>query len=67
MRTIENRCCDCAVGAYPCLGSSCPRRKMEVIYCDNCGAEIEDEIPLSVDGNDYCESCFNEIFEEEEE
>lgn len=60
MIKIENHCCDCAVPGYPCLGSSCPRRNVEVHYCDECGAELE-EI-YEVDGEEFCEYCLKEKF-----
>ena len=53
MRKIENHCCGCAVPGYPCMGSSCPNRHVEVFYCDKCGEEIEDY----KDGPELCESC----------
>ena len=68
MVKIENHCCGCAVPAYPCLGSSCPNRRVEVHYCDICGAEIavgeefEDE-----DGRELCDECREETEEEEDE
>ena len=34
MVRIENHCCDCAVPGYPCRGSSCPLRRVEVHYPD---------------------------------
>ena len=40
---IEDRCCDCAVSAYPCLGSRCELRHVEVHYCDMCGSELWDD------------------------
>ena len=67
MRVIEDRCCDCAVGAYPCIGNACPLKNAEVVYCDKCGNEFEEDCIIPVHGNDYCETCFNKIFEEGEE
>ena len=59
MTKIENRCCNCAVGAYPCLGSSCPNRRVEVVYCDFCGCEIGDPRDANqVDGKDACNECY---------
>ena len=61
MKVIENRCCGCASPAYPCLGSSCPLRNVEVYYCDKCGAEL-DKYDVQEEGNNhYCEDCYNEI------
>ena len=60
MIKIENHCCDCAVPGYPCLGSSCPNRHVEVHYCDKCGEEIE-EI-FEADCEELCEECLKEKF-----
>lgn len=57
---IENHCCDCASGSYPCLGSSCPNRNVEVYYCDRCGEQLEDV--YDVDGEDLCEECLKKMF-----
>ena len=37
MVKYENECVDCGL---PCLGSSCPYRRVPHIYCDRCGEEI---------------------------
>ena len=37
MLVERNECCDCATGAYPCLGESCSRRHMPRLACDRCG------------------------------
>ena len=60
MIIIENHCCDCAVPGYPCRGSACPNRRVEVHYCDNCGHELEDI--YDVDGEELCEECLKEMF-----
>jgi hypothetical protein len=62
MVKIENHCCDCATPSYPCRGSSCPLRREEVHYCDECKREIEEREIVHVDGEEYCEDCFNELF-----
>ncbi len=62
MRVIENRCRGCAVPAYPCTAPNCEFFRYDAIYCDKCGEEIE----RPIDGSDYCESCFEEIFGGEE-
>lgn len=61
MIKYENHCCDCAVPAYPCLGSYCPLRKVEVHYCDKCGEEITGDI-YEVDDEELCEECLKERF-----
>ena len=56
MVKIENQCCGCAAPGYPCRGSSCPNRHVEVYYCDECGEELGDEV--YDDGEqELCESC----------
>lgn len=60
MVRYENQCCDCATPSYPCMGASCPLRKVEVHYCDDCGEEL-DEI-YDVDGDELCEECLKEKF-----
>ena len=61
MVRYENRCCDCAVPGYPCLGSSCPNRNVPVYYCDKCDCEIDCDI-YDVDGEELCEDCLKDIF-----
>lgn len=65
MIKFENRCCDCAVAGYPCRGSACPLRCVEVHYCDKCNEELDDIYEL--DGDELCEYCYEEIIEKEEE
>ena len=60
MLRIENHCCNCAVPGYPCIGSACDYRHVEVHYCDKCGEELE-EI-YDVDGEELCEECLKEMF-----
>lgn len=57
----ENRCCDCAVPAYPCLGDSCGLRRYKVLYCDKCESEV-DRL-YKYDGQEICEECLLEEFE----
>ena len=64
MKAIENHCCDCAVPGYPCRGSSCPNRHVEVHYCDICGTELDDI--YDVDGREVCEECLKLMFKREE-
>ncbi len=60
MIRIENRCCDCAVPAYPCRGDYCPLTRVAVHYCDECDAELF-EI-YEVDGAELCEDCLKDKF-----
>ena len=62
MKRIENHCCNCAVPGYPCRGSSCPRRSVEVHYCEECGAELDEGEIIEVDGEEYCAECFEKLY-----
>jgi hypothetical protein len=66
MVVVEDQCCDCAAPGYPCRGSLCPNRHVEVHYCDHCGYEIEDEVH-EVDGEEFCSGCYEKLFENETE
>lgn len=55
MITERNECCDCAVPAYPCLGSSCPNRNVNHLYCDKCGNDVERLYEF--DGKELCGDC----------
>ena len=69
MKRIEDHCCGCAVPGYPCLGPICPRRHVEVTYCDRCDPYHEhplDEV-YEEDGLDLCESCRDELYNDTEE
>lgn len=59
----EDHCCDCAVPGYPCRGSSCPNRRVEVHYCDICGDQLDDI--YEVDGDELCEECLKDKFRKE--
>ena len=63
MVKIENHCVGCAVDAYPCMGSCCPRREVEVHYCDKCGAELDES--FEVDEEELCEDCLKDMFRKE--
>lgn len=55
MKRVENHCCGCAAPGYPCRGSHCPNRRVEVHYCDRCGEEIVE--PFEFEGKELCEYC----------
>lgn len=57
----ENRCCDCAVPAYPCLGDSCSLRHCRVLICDLCGDEVSRLYKYN--DREMCEECLLEQFE----
>lgn len=68
MTVYENECCDCATGAFPCMGNSCPMRNVPHYLCDRCKTEdtlykYDDEV-LCIDcifsgSTEYgeCDSC----------
>lgn len=62
MVRYENHCCDCATPSYPCMGSECPLRRVEVHYCDNpkCREQLGDI--YEVDDGEYCEECLKSMF-----
>lgn len=60
MRVSENHCCDCASPGYPCRGSLCPNRHVEVHYCDRCGEKL-DEV-YEVDGMELCDICRDDVY-----
>ena len=54
-RLVEDRCVGCTSIGLPCIGSSCPNRRVEILVCDECG---EDCATLyKYDNFEYCESC----------
>lgn len=57
----ENRCCGCAVPAYPCLGDSCELRHYRTLYCDKCENEVERLYKYG--GDEICEECLLKEFE----
>lgn len=61
MVKIENQCVGCSSSGLPCLGSTCPNRRVEVYYCDRCGEEIEGDMYYD-EGEDLCEECLKEKF-----
>ena len=62
MLKYENHCCGCSSPAYPCRGSRCPNRRVEVTYCDHCDEAIAPGDIYIVDGEDLCEECLLDMF-----
>ncbi len=60
MIKYEDNCVDCAVPGYPCIGSSCPNRRVPHYYCDECG--FEDTL-YYFDGGQYCLDCIKKNLE----
>ena len=61
MIKYENECCGCATESYPCLGDSCPNRKVPHLLCDRCGEDVEEL--YKVDAEELCEECLKDNFE----
>ena len=51
MKVIENECVSCGL---PCLGNSCPYRKVPHYYCDKCGSETT---LYYFDDKELCQEC----------
>ena len=58
MLVIENDCCSCATGSYPCTGA---HKRVPHLYCDRCNDEVD--VVYDVVGGDICEECLKEMFE----
>jgi hypothetical protein len=63
MVKIENHCVGCTDLGLHCIGSHCRNRNVEVHYCDRCGGEIPDGDINEVDGCEYCDDCYDELYE----
>jgi hypothetical protein len=61
MIKYENECCGCATPNYPCIGESCPNRRVPHRYCDECG---EEDTLYEYDGEELCIECIKERLEE---
>lgn len=61
MKRLEDECVECPP-EMGCLGSSCPNRNVERIYCDICGDEISYDSKRWDPDKDYhlCEDCKEE-------
>lgn len=62
--TYSNECVDCATPGYPCMGSSCPNRRVPHYFCDECGGEFDaDELYQYDEDTMLCEEHLLEKFE----
>ena len=52
MRILENECVGCPPD-IGCIGTACPHRNVERVYCDLCGNDAE----YVVDDEELCEAC----------
>lgn len=57
MKKIENECVRCGL---PCLGYSCPNRRVVRFYCDKCGKETT---LRHYEEQELCADCLIENFE----
>ena len=57
MRTVTDECCGCATGGYPCLGSSCPNRRVPHYFCDRCKEEFDPDELYQYKGEEVCAEC----------
>lgn len=62
MIVYENECVGCAVESYPCMGSSCPRRKVPHFICDRCRDDVEEGDLRDVNGEHLCIECIKKEF-----
>lgn len=53
MVRIENDCCDCASGLYPC--TNCGLKHTKHYYCDICKDEVE--TLYKYDDKELCKYC----------
>lgn len=51
MKKIHNECVNCNL---PCMGDSCPNRKVARYYCDNCERE---DVLYKYEGQELCFEC----------
>lgn len=45
-----------------CEGETCPNRRIEEHYCDECGKKLDDDEIYIVDIDEVCEDCLKKIF-----
>lgn len=50
-----NECVGCAEAGLPCMGRSCPQRRVPHYYCDECGKE---DSLIEYDGMEVCYDCY---------
>ena len=61
MKVYLDECCDCSTPNYPCLGESCPKRRVLHTFCDICDEDIDGDV-YEVEGEHLCEYCLKEKF-----
>lgn len=60
MIKYENQCCQCSTSSYPCVGTSCSKRKVPIFICDECLEETDILYQNENDTNErgFCLECF---------
>ena len=62
MMNYESHCVCCDL---PCM-IGCRLKNVPHYYCDNCGEEVPyDELFYGEGGEEYCQACYDVIYEEE--
>ena len=61
MIKYENECCGCATENYPC-NPWCKRKKVPHFFCDRCRDEYNENELKYINGRQYCDSCFDELY-----
>lgn len=64
MTYYVDNCCGCAAPGYPCMGESCPNRKVPHHQCDECDATDEDTKIYRYDGRELCIKCIENELDE---
>ena len=59
MIIFEDECCNCATESYPCMGDSCPNKRVPHYICDKCD---EEDTLYEFEGRQLCSNCLlNEL------
>ena len=60
MIKIENECVGCPP-EMGCIGSSCPYIRVPHLYCDKCGADVDELFADETGEFTLCEECLVEV------
>lgn len=63
MVEYRNECVGCATDGYPCRGSECPRRRVKVLICDECGKEVSELYTRDGEEDALCADCVLDSYE----
>lgn len=61
-KVLKDECYDCKADGYPCLGNSCPNRKVPHYYCDKCKDEFDSDELYDTEYGELCEECLLKQF-----